>query len=201
MNRKKTIEFLGALFVAVIFLTSYAAFSSNSPANTTSTSSVVATYYAVGSANGTIAGYNSTLYVNVSCRGALGNQTINRINAIATDLENNGSVLTYSSSGNSFQIGPQSMNSKSIYSHIYSSISPNSTSCTGFSTIATVDLPSYIEMNVQGQSIKVAVPGRLSSQQISMQLNQSMPSAIPLRIAALITQNGTIYGSPSISRE
>ena len=108
------IEFVGALFVAVIFLTSYAAFSGNSSRNTTSTTSTVATYYAVGSTNAAITGYNSTLFVNVSCKGILQNQTVNRINAVATQLENNGSVLTYSSSGNNFQIGPQNMNSKSI---------------------------------------------------------------------------------------
>ena len=195
------IEFVGALFVAVIFLTSYAAFSSNSAATTTSTSSTVATYYAVGSTNAAITGYNNTLFVNVSCKGTLQNQTFDKINAIATQLENNGSVLTYSSSGNSFQIGPQNMNSKSIYEYMYAKLSSNSTNCTVFSTTATVELPGLIQMDVQGQSIAVNVPYGVAMQQISLKLNQSMASSLPLRVAVLVTANGTVYGSPSISRE
>ncbi len=201
MDRKKMIEFIGALFVAAIFLTSYAAFSSNnSAANTASTSSTVATYYAVGNTNAAITGYNNTLFVNVSCKGALQNQTFNKINAIATQLENNGSVLTYSSSGSGFQIGPQNMNSKSIYDYMYTKLGSNSTNCTVFSTTATVELPGLIQMSVQGQSIAVKVPYSVAVQQISLELNQSMPSTLPLRVAVLITANGTMYGNPSISR-
>ena len=195
------IEFIGALFVAVIFLTSYAAFSSNSSVNTTSASTTVATYYAVGHTNAAITGYNNTLFVNVSCKGALQNQTVDKINAVATQLENNGSVLTYSSSGSSFQIGPQNMNSKGIYDYIYAKLGSNSTNCTVFSTTATVELPGIIQMSVQGQSVAVKVPYSIATQQISLELNQSMPSTLPLRVAVLITANGTAYGSPSISRE
>ncbi len=194
------IEFVGALFVAAIFLTSYAAFSGNSSRNTTSTTSTVATYYAVGSTNAAITGYNSTLFVNVSCKGILQNQTVNRINAVATQLENNGSVLTYSSSGNNFQIGPQNMNSKDIYDYIYAKLGSNSTNCTVFSTTATVELPGLIQMDIQGQSITANVPYSVALQQISLKLNQSMPSSLPFRVAALVTANGTVYGSPSITR-
>lgn len=201
MDRKKMMEFIGALFVAAIFLTSYAAFSRNNSGNTTSTSSIVATYYAVGSTNAAITGYNNTLFVNVSCKGSLQNQTLDRINAIATDLENNGSVLTYSSSGSSFQIGPQNMNSKSIYNYIYARLGSNSTNCITFGTTATVELPGLIQMNVDGQSIAVNVPYSIAIQQVNLEMNQSMPSALPLRVAVLITENGTVYGSPSISRE
>jgi hypothetical protein len=201
MDRKKMIELVGALFVAAIFLTSYAAFSGNSSRNTTSTSSTVATYYAVGSTNAAITGYNNTLFVNVSCKGTLQNQTVDKINAVATQLENNGSVLTYSSSGNSFQIGPQNMNSKKIYDYIYTKLDSNSTNCTVFSTTATVELPGLIQMDVQGQSITANVPYSVALQQISLTLNQSMPSSLPLRVAALVTANGIVYGSPSITRE
>ena len=201
MDRKKAIEFVGALFVAVIFVTSYAAFSSQSQTSTTSTSSAVATYYAVGYANAAIVGYNSTLFVNTTCKGALGNQTVNRINAIATALENNGSVLTFSSSGSNFQIGPLAMNSKKIYDYVYSKLDANSTDCTLFSTTATVELPGSINMSVQGQKLAVSIPSSIAMQQIDLKLNQSVPSALPLRVAVLVTQNGTVYGSPSIIRE
>jgi len=201
MDRKKMIEFIGALFVAVIFLTSYAAFSSNSAVNTTSASTTVVTYYLVGYTNAAITGYNNTLFVNVSCNGTLQNQTFNKINAVATQLENNGSVLTYSSSGNSFRIGPQNMNSKDIYDYMYAKLGSNSTNCTLFSTNATVELPGLIQMHVQGQSIAVKIPYSVAIRQINLELNRSMSSTLPLRVAVLITANGTAYGNTSISRE
>ncbi len=200
MDRKKLIEFLGALFVALIFLSSYAAFASNSAQNSTSTSVNVATYYAVGFANATVTGYNGILFVNVSCQKSLQNETFNKVDAAASALEANGSALSSSASSSGFQIAPGNLNSYAIYQNIYKAIGANGTACTSFSTLATVTLPSLLNMSVQGQKIRISVPAASAQQQVDLSLTQNAIIRIPVRASALITQNGIIYGGITISR-
>ena len=200
MEKKKLAELLGAIFVAAIFLSSYASFANQSPQNTTSISSAIATYYAVGYANASITGYNSILSINIMCRAAVQNSTVNRIGSSIASLENNGSVLTSSANRTGFQVAPGELDSYSIYNYIYRKLDSNSTACASFSTPATVSLPLMINMSVQGQTLGISIPQGAVQQQVNLDLTQNMSRSMRLRVSALITRNGTVYGSITTSR-
>ncbi len=203
MQKKKIAEFLVALFVAIIFITSYLAsanLGSSLGSNSTKGKGTPQTVYAIGFANGTISNYTDTLNVSVLCGSPNSAKAIGNLTNEVGRLEANHSVSTYFQAGNNITILSGSEETNSIYSRLYKSIDTAQANCTTFSTGAVVLLPSQVKLYVASQLITLGVGRNVDRYVVPVTLSQNMSSVLKLRIAALITSNGSVYGNLSVTR-
>ncbi len=197
---KKKIELLASIFVAVIFLTSYAAFGSNGSNTTTTTvsSNPGQTFYAVGNVTGAITGYGPALSLTMKCNASAMSNESAMLNDLLANLEANNSISNYYSPTQSqFMIETGNLNSSGAYRYIYPKLTQTEQGCTTFSSQAVLQLAPLAHFTAQGQKIAVPLTG---ARQYGMRLNltQNMQQSYNLRIAALLTINGTIYGNVTV---
>jgi hypothetical protein len=185
---KKLIFFIGSLFVAVIFVTSYAAFSNNgSNSSSTTTLSSANTVYVYGNANALIVNYSYTAYITT------GNKTtFSRLNNTLGTLEANGTISNFVPlNGTTFEAILSTVNPYQLYAYLSNTpISLN----VSVSTQAYVRLPLTVTMTYgNGQSIPVSFPPK----NYTLFLPKTMPlnSTVPLKISALITTNGQVFNN------
>lgn len=180
--------FLGSLFVAVIFLSSYGAFNNNT-ATTSSTTSIanVKTYFVSGSSNAIVVNYSNvaTLLVNKSVNASSSNQILATLNT----LESNGSINSYIEINNSFQIFLSTINAYSLEQLFYTKLGSNKTTAVNASSI--VSLPKTITMYLNKQS----VPMHLTQTNYSMNIFplRQVGNTIKVSLNAIVTANGTVY--------
>jgi hypothetical protein len=193
LDKKKTMELVAAIFIAVIFVSSYAAYggnfgnsgqASNSGANANATTTIPPVS---GSARASIVSYGTVLDVNVSCANA--SAVASSLNGYLNALESNGSISNFYSPENSeilVQLG--SYSATALYGALSGRLGKNA-ACTSFASQATVQLPSI--MNVTGG--KIRIPGSLRNYPLGLKLSNNMSSSVGVSVLALIAENGTAY--------
>ena len=202
MEKKRMIELVGALFIAMIFLTSYAAFSNSGsrPSANTTAPVQVQTYYATGRTQANITSYGQVLAVNVSCSNSTA--VSSSLNRMLAAMESNGSVSNfYSPMQGRILVQLGNYTAYKAYSLLAVGIGPGA-ACTSFASQASVLLPARMSFMIPlaKSSYTVLIPGSQRSVTLPITLNSIMGKSINVSVAALITTNGTIYGSMSVVR-
>jgi hypothetical protein len=184
---------IGALFVGVIFLTSYASFGNNSVvSSTTTTVANVRTVPAFGSSTATVTGYSTTAYVRVNASFSTAGNTVAET---LSKLEANGSIISYlPSSASGYEVYLQAVNSSSINAYSLQGLlrsAVNRSNAITITAVAYVELPSNITLYYNMQPIPVPVVNRGYS--VNMTDLDSLGSKLNVSVSALITSNGSVY--------
>jgi hypothetical protein len=202
MDRKKIMQMLLLVFVAVIFLTAYASFDSfnSQQQQTSSTTSVVpSTAYASGFANATLSGYENITTVSVTCKAA--SPLTLSLQSALSGLEANSSVLSYYQSQGQFIIENGNMPVPAFYSYLMSGLNATSRNCTSVLTGINAVLPQVISLEVAGQSYQIPVPEAMRARTVQLPALTNLSVKVPLKISALLTVNGTLYELNATSAE
>ncbi len=189
---RKRVLFVGALFVALMFVFSYVGVSSNVPTGThtlitTTTLPPQRTFFASGTANATIVGYAGTAtLMPISNSTALANS----IASTLSSLRNNGTIQNYVTDGPGYDLILGNINSYSLQQLLYSRF--NATNSIRLSSTANARLNGRVNLFVGNQSAPVQING-------TYQLNFTplVPINSPVRVSvqALVTQNGIVYNN------
>ena len=176
LEKKKLAELLAALFVGVIFISSYAAFGGSSGGQTQkqTTTTVPGTVYVSGSAVAKVVSYGKLVDVKVSCRNA--SAASKGLSDFMSALENNGLIGNfYSPADNETLIELGNTTAPAIYAALSEELGKNAT-CTAISaTQATVQIPSRINVTYTGGSTTLTIPAgqRNYSESLSLTSNTS----------------------------
>jgi hypothetical protein len=187
-KRKQLIFLLGSVFVAVIFLTSYAAFSNNNgSSSSTSTVKPSTTFFALGNSNALIINYSDIAVVIPKNS----NSSKNNVTAILSGLETNGSVQNYIYSNGSYQVVLATISAYGLQQLLYRKTGqPNSITV---GSTATVFMPSNVVLYYTNVPVVVAPPSRNYS--VYVKSVKSPGTIINVSISALLNRNGSIYNS------
>lgn len=185
---KKIIFFIGSLFAALIFITSYAAFGNNSNTTTsTTTVSSANTVFVYGTANGVVVNYSYTTYITASSK----NQ-VEALNATLNALTANGTVSSYVQvNSTAYQAILSGMNPYQFSRYLSGAFNYSNVSVGG---LAYVRLPGTVNMYYgAGSAVPVAFPAK----NYTVPLLDAVPigSNVPIKIQVLITTSGTIYNN------
>jgi hypothetical protein len=197
LEKKKLIELLAAVFIAVIFVSSYAAFGNSGGIAKTSTTTIPGTIQIHGSAQGSIVSYGDVLDVNVSCANA--SAVSGSLSGYLAALEKNGSIDNfYSPADNEVLVQTGNYSLLKAYGAIAAKLGRNA-NCTGFAaTQATVQIPSAINATYEGGAAKIPIPNALRNYTRQVALSKGMSNSIGVSVYALVTQNGTIFNNQII---
>jgi hypothetical protein len=185
---KKLIFFIGSLFVAVIFVTSYLAFGNNQTQPTSTTSVLQAnTLLVYGTANGVVMNYSYSAFVTV-----LSKSQHNAVNATLDALESSGNISSYNPvNSTSYQAVLASINLNQFSSYISSHLNSSNVSVGGYTYIR---LPANVLMAAGGgQAVPIAFP----QTNYSVYLPKVYPigANVPLSVQALVTTQGKIFNN------
>ncbi len=189
-NKKKIFLFLGSLFVAVIFLSSYASFGNGvAPSTSTTTVNVVQTIPAFGSSVANIIGYGPEAYVTFSTNTAATGQ----IATIFSKLESNGSIYSaLPTSNSSYDVQVATINAYSLQELLRSTLS-NSVAVNVSSSYIDLSLPSNVLLYYGGYPITA----HLKNQNYTISnvtILKAPGTLVNVSISALvIPTNGTVY--------
>ena len=186
-KKKRILLFLGSLFVAVIFLSSYASFgSSMSHSTTTTTVGAVRTYPAFGSSSANIIGYGPAAFVRLNSSTMA---TTDQITKLLSKMETNGSINSYIGSNQSYEVYVASIDAYSLQNILQSAL--NNSVGMNVSSDANLLLPSNITLHSNGYSFTA----HLSNRNYSMNMTTLKAIGTPLNVSvsALVTANGTVY--------
>ncbi len=186
-KRKKSFLFFGSLFVAVIFLSSYASFGSNgNPLQSNSTTTInlnVVTNYASGNVNGTILKYSNHFSISAA-NGTNATALADLINK----LEANSSITRYSGGNLSYSIDQGTMNAFDIYKLLRS----NNINAS-FSVTSVVKLPAEAYLSNQQYSYYTVLPN--ANYSLSLPSLLSIGSNVPIHIitSVIYKNNSGVY--------
>ncbi|MCL5100770.1 MAG: hypothetical protein M1122_02350 [Candidatus Marsarchaeota archaeon] len=193
MVNKRAAEMVLAIFVAAIFLSSYASLAgtnSNTQSSTTTVVAVPQTFYGVGYANATFEGYNNTLTMVYLCNDS--SIYSGSASNLLTGLEINNSIFSYFSSGNNVTVQTNSMDLTSLRSYLVDNMNV-SENCLTFYYRADILLPSTVTMSISGKQYNIPITQSMNHYSLMVPYNSSTNKNIRVKIAALVEQNGTIY--------
>lgn len=187
-KKKKMILFLGAMFVAVIFLSSYASFGMGTTTTTVSTVKPN-TYFATGNAVAQIARYGSSAYVQVT--GA-DNTSLDMANETMSKLQNNGSISNFLFTGSGYQVALTGIDAYSLQQQIRD-MPGNGIANANATSVAYIVLPARIRLDVGDTHVNAT----LANRNFSLPLTGLEPvgSNLSVRVSAMITANGSIYNN------
>ncbi len=201
MQKNKFVKTLFALFIMVIVIVSYTTIFSNNGVSSTSTTTAAPgpTVFATGTSNAAVTGYAPIMNISVKCPGssATANVFSKLSNGIAT-LEANNSVATFYPVQYNLSIESGNANVLQIYGYEYGLLNSSTLSCATFSTVQFIELPAQVILTAEAQKVSVPLNGR--NYTLPVILSQSMNSIVQVKIAALLTQSGTLYGNLSLTR-
>ncbi len=187
-KKKKLIYFLGTLFVAVAFVSSYAAVGSFATTSTVTTTIAAPskTYFVSGTANGVVSGYADSAILVLSNTN-FSSDTSN----VLTALEDNGSISSYLDLNGSYQVLLASMNAYSLQQVVNKKLA--SSNAVYVNTSTYVMLPPKVQLALGSQ----IVPVPLSQRNYSINIYPLMPlnTTIKFNLNAIIAGNGTIYNN------
>lgn len=199
MERKSLLELVGSIFVALIFLSSYLAFSNNNSGTqggggNVKTTTVGQTFYSTGTAVANVSSYGQVLIINSSCANASAIMT--HLSDLMISYESNGSVGNfYSTSGDQMivQIGNES--AYALYRSLSSAIGANASACTTFGSQASVQLPARVSLYVPDakSSVTVTVPNSIRNYAVRLAFSANLTVKVNVTVTALLFQNGTVY--------
>jgi hypothetical protein len=195
----KWIKIFGSFFVLIIFLASYASLSGTGAPQQTTTTTVPQAVYAIGFANASIISYGPTMSVSLNCNSTkLLNSTTYFVSNILNALEKNDSINNYlGNNQNSFTIYVNRFNSSVVYGYIVSRLNATAKNCTSFKGQALVTLPSNMIFAVNGQNYSIQIPYNKRNYTVGAGFS-SVSNKAQVRVSALLTYNGTVYGNMSV---
>ena len=198
MDKKRLAELGLAIFVAIIFISSYVSLTNYNSA--TATTTIPATAYAHSYATAVITGYSNPLYMNVACHGdaSLENLATNSVTASLTALEANSSILDFIPSGTNISIASENMSTYGIYTYVTGRLDAQEAQCIHSYAIAHLLLPPLLNVTVGSQALQVQLTTAQMNQSIYTALNKSLGTKVKVKVSMLLTQNGSIYGPMSI---
>ena len=203
MERKKFVEFLGALFIAFIFISSYLEFtniggSSTAHANVSKAKNATPTIFSYGYSNSVVSGYGRVLDINVTCNSSesagLGSNLTNSLNG----LEANGSAENFIQTPYGYSVLLSGNYSDSAYRYIARTINSSYLSCISFRSSVNLLLPQKVNLTYSSgigsgiQNISVAVPQKFRAYSIPVILNGTNLTYFRLKLLAELYQNATI---------
>lgn len=192
-KKKQIIFLLGSIFVAVIFLSSYAAFSSNGGSSTvTSTLKSQVTVPTFGNSNAVIVNY-STTNANVTIYNHFNSSKTN-ITKIFSQLQANGSIQSYSSTSNNvYQIVLSTLSPYQLQQIIYNKTGLSNSSI-NVSSVTYVKLPSNVTLYTSTNIPVVVFPPK-TNYSVYLKNVKKIGARINVSISALLTRNGSIYNN------
>lgn len=201
--QKKILELLVALFVAVIFITGYLAsanITGGAPQGSSSSKGKGApqTVYAFGFTNGTIVNYTNELNISISCKNST--TLVNNLTSTISYLEAHNNVSTYFQDGGNITILDGTEATNSLYLQLGSAVTNSTSNCVKFSTGAVLSLPSPVKLYVQSQSVSLQLGGAADRYIVPITLANNMSAKVHVRVAALLTSNGSVYGNLSVTK-
>lgn len=187
---KRLIFFIGSIFVAIIFLSSYAAFGNNaSGTSSTSTVKPQQTFFSTGTSTAIVVNYSDI--ANITLRNGSNASNVNMTD-ILSRLQANGTIQNYIYSNGNYQVILYGISAYGLRQLLYGNPKLNGTVDIGATTYVT--LPKTITLYYGGQQpINVYLNGR----NYSVYMNNVEPegSVINVSISALLTANGSIYNN------
>lgn len=186
---KQLILFVGAIFVAIIFLSSYASLNNNNSGGTSTASSTVSSqvaFYATGDANGIIVNYSDVVYIYVSNAS---NASAQIVGNELSGLEANGTVQDYVYINGSYQVILSSIPAYDFQQLIYNRTGQTSNIVLGGT--AEVELPRSVTLYYSTYPISVTPPG--ANYSVYMRNLESPGTALLVHVSALLTQSGAVY--------
>lgn len=188
-KKKKMIFLVGSIFVAIIFLSSYAAFSSNgTKATTTTTIKNPSTYFSTGSANAVITNYSDIAYITLENST---NYSRNNVTKIIALLVSNGSAFNYVYTNNSYEVVLGQMSPYQLKDLLEANATLKNNTQVGSTTY--VALPKTILLYYGTQPITV----NLKSRNYSIYMNNIGPvgDTVNVIVSALLERNGSVYNN------
>lgn len=194
LDKNRLTQILLAVFVALIFISSYVSLTNYNTQQTTVSTSPP-TYFAQGFAKAKVAGYGNSMSINFTCK----NQTIesdasNVITANLTKLYDNNSIFNFYSAGSSIPIEPGNMSAYGIYSFIKGKLSAQQANCISASAITILQLPAIVNLSVGTQTNQTHIPQGSINQSLQLPLNYTIGSIVRVKFSTAVTSNWTIYG-------
>lgn len=190
-KKKKLIFLVGAIFVAIVFLSSYAAFSNNNSGSTsTSTVKSQQTYFFTGSSNAIITNYSDIAYVTLPNST---NSSNYNLTGILSKLEANGSVENFAYTNSSYEVVLSTISAYDLQKVLYNDTGTNNTINVGSTTY--VELPPKVVLSYTNstQTIPVYLTNRNYS--IYMKNVEKLGSSVNVSISTLLESNGSIYNN------
>ncbi len=199
MQKNSLSQLALALFIGLIFISTYISLTNYNSSQQTSTTTVPPTAFAEGFAEGTIIGYGTPLYFNATCSNTIiQNASITSISNSLDILQKNNSISSFYPSGESIIVAPQNMNAYQINDFINETINATESKCISSFAMTYVRIPGALNLTANGQKILIPVPANSTNESIILNPTYKQGSTIRLKVSTLLTANGTIYGPINI---
>jgi hypothetical protein len=189
-RKKKILLFIGSLFVAVIFLTSYASFGNSGTAtSSTTTMGNVHTFFVSGSSNAIITGYKAPVHVRINSNSSTADAQVLKT---LSKLESNGSI-NYFGSNKSYEVYVSTIDAYSLQGLLLSVV--NQSGAIAVTANASVELPLNITLySTSSYPIRVNLNDRNSSIDMTGGL-RGVGSMINVSVSAIVTSDGSIFNN------
>jgi hypothetical protein len=183
---KKTILFIGSLFAAIIFVSSYAAFGGNSSTSTTTTSIPLAnTVLVYGTANGIIENYSFSAFIGITNKSE-GNNLNNTLNRLS--LNGNVSSFTLFNS-TTYQAVLSGMNPYQLSIYLSNALNVSNVPVGGY---AYVRLPATVDM-YYGSGYEVPISFPVKNYSVYVPKAYPIGYTVPVKVQVLATGQGKIF--------
>lgn len=186
---KQVLLILGTVLIGVIFISAYASFNNNNISNSSSSTIVNAqTFPAFGSSNAVISNYSDV--VNVTFLGS-SNETINKTDAVLSNLEANDIIDNYIYLNNRYEVILANISAYNFRELLYNQT--NDSNSINVGSTAYVKLPTTVTLYYAGTPVSLY----LANKNYSIYINniRSIGSTVNVKIFALLTRNGSIYNN------
>jgi hypothetical protein len=202
LEKKKIAEIIASIFVAVIFLSSYASFGGKIiHTNVTTTAQIPPTFKATASGTATITSFSPTINITIGC------QNVTDVSGKITgfvDAQNKSVVeISYSPRASQILVTAGTAGSYSLYNSIVQAIGSDA-NCTTFAGSAQVMLPATMNFRsslITAGGASAEIPGLLRTSSQSILFSGKMSNTINVLVDAILTYNGTIYRDNIIVRQ
>ncbi len=204
MEKGKLVKILFAVIFGIIFVVSYSTvFNFGAPIKSASTTTIGKPVgYATGTGNAIVFGY--TPFMNITATSACGNSSVmaNVVQSISKKIslfQNNNSVSTFYPMGSTVVVESGTANTFAIYGNLYSSFNTTERSCINFTSGIAVLLPQTVTLAAGNGNIALNLSNDIRSYTFETTFSQNMSTIIPVKMAALLTANETLYGNLSVT--
>jgi hypothetical protein len=207
MEKKRMLQIIGSLVIAVILVVSYAAAGAgqnNQPPSSSpvqAQSSAVPVWHATGYANATIARYAGSLKITSACNQSVSNQTLDAAFSQLSGLAKNNSVLLNQFGGVVF-VQLISVTPMQIYASLASGLNSSALSCIRMYGSTYVMLPGTINFNADDiyspsvtKRVSIAIQNSSRERLLQITISNSSRSLLGVEVTALLDQNFSVIGN------
>lgn len=183
---KKIVFFIGSVIVAIMFISSYAAFGNNGGTTTTTTVGQQSAYFSTGTSNAVIVNYSYIANITLTNTS---NSVKQGVMGVISGLEANGSIQNYVTTGYGYQAILYGISAYDLMRRFDSNATLNKSVEVGAVTYIT--LPSEVTLYYGNQPITVRPASR--NYTVYMPRVEAVGSVVNVALSALIERNGSIY--------